>query len=1539
MGITSVDFCPKGEFMLTGSVDGTAKLWNTKGKELCTYEGHLVQGGVTAVAFSPVNDLIATCGFNRRVIIWNYRTGHQLFIFDLKQNNTPHALAFSPDGTHLLVGGAKGLLGLWGIPASGPEDPPAETKIDQVADFSDFHSAKKILSVAFSPLGGKIASASEKTVFITTLDDEVSIPIESKEQIRTLAFAPDGTQIVTGAKNGGVSLWNAADGKLVHNFKQKHNKRVNSVAFSAEGLVASASSDHSIILWNTKEGALQATLDKHTSTVSSVVFSPDGKLLLSGSTESDAILWHVKKKVPVVELKGYSSSILSARFSPSGTEILAGSSKPFAFIWDLDDGDLSRHTLPHKKGVRTVGYSPDGSLLITGSEDETIAVWDAVTKKKSAAFSQHKEEVYAVGITHDNTLIVSGSADNTVRVWERKTSDTPIYTLQHEDEVRAVVISPDKKIILSGTKDGKTFLWDTHKKDGYGMPTSVLIDESNETVRALAFSPDGQYFLNTASDNTIKLWDTASRKELQVFEGHHLGDVYALAFSPDNLGILSGSKDQTAMLWDLKGNMIQQFSGHKATVSTVDFSPLGGYILTGSHDCHLKIWDSTSGKEIASLVQIGTNDWVVNTPTGLFDASPGAMNLMHYVVGQEVIELNQLKERYWQPGLLKALLQFSQNEVRDVEAFDEVPLYPDVLSMEINKKDALVLKIRPRNGGVGRISLRINGKERSTDIRDIATKTEKNGDITYKLKINTTDYEKYYTIGNNVISIRCWNEEEWLPSAYHEAIYNNGQGNSKGLIVKNADDIEEADEGDGRVVTLYTLFVGTSNYQNEHLSLRFPDADANYLHDAIKVVGEHLFEDHVHHQILTTEKPGTEMYSSKENIKKAFDNIAEKAKAHDVLVIYFSGHGANFDDGRKAQYYYLTQATVSDNLSDPKVREKCTISSDELTGWINEIPAGKQVIIFDTCYAGNALEGLTSRGTIQSTQERALERMKDRTGMYVLTGSASDKVSYEASNYGQGLLTYTLLQGMKGAALFQRTNQPEKTVDVITLFTHSREEVERLAKEFSVVQKPTVRAPQNVESFDIGIAPESARKLIKIATPKPVFQQSQFMNEDSYLDDLRISNILDQYLAGSIGIGNRPKAIFISVRDFPGAHTVRGLYKKTKGGVTVKGRVFKNQEIAGEFVIEAKGMEDAVPKIARRVEQITFFTTDQYEPSEEEIQVLDRGRKQDIEALKGKPGYGYDPAFIGEGFEVSLPELSDAQKKDIALTKEDEDTLNYQFYSVMQSKSRKFPFFAACNLNGGKFRQLKRSGSFIPDTRLPDEDQWQDDFYKFKFDKDKRYTEIFDRGHMTKREDTQWGDTDEEAKRGASLTFFFTNALPQHSHLNGVVWRGLEDYIMDVATHGKKLQEEYVYKINIMTGPVFQDDDPKLPIDGGELVPIPVLFWKVVYFRKKSDEKLYYIGFLMGQKTLLEEAFADLSIVAKDAKAEEPPFAGYKDKEVYQVKVSFIEKLTGMKFHKAKDPMKSKKGGQQITEVIKPASKDISGKPEGISYGLEGISL
>ena len=272
---------------------------------------------------------------------------------------------------------------------------------------------------------------------------------------------------------------------------------------------------------------------------------------------------------------------------------------------------------------------------------------------------------------------------------------------------------------------------------------------------------------------------------------------------------------------------------------------------------------------------------------------------------------------------------------------------------------------------------------------------------------------------------------------------------------------------------------------------------------------------------------------------------------------------------------------------------------------------------------------------------------------------------------------------------------------------------------------------------------------------------------------------------------------------------------------------------------------------------------------------------------------GYDPQFLGAEAVVPWPSFKDAFRSDFATTETGEYILNYHNYSVIVNRTRRFPYLSASNINGRELKldEIKRDELFngrdrwILDNRIPRENQWGSALYN-------AHKSDFDKGHMTKRQDVQWGSI-ETAKTAAESTFYYTNAVPQHRKVNRSIWRSIEDYILRKETELNEL------KISVFTAPVLTEDDPIFVTTvQGQEVKLPVEFYKVIYYLSK-DGILSRVAFMVGQKYLLEKE-GIIERRYKETTARDY-FINFKQADTYQVNVETIEKIAGFAFPEARD--------------------------------------
>ena len=235
-----------------------------------------------------------------------------------------------------------------------------------------------------------------------------------------------------------------------------------------------------------------------------------------------------------------------------------------------------------------------------------------------------------------------------------------------------------------------------------------------------------------------------------------------------------------------------------------------------------------------------------------------------------------------------------------------------------------------------------------------------------------------------------------------------------------------------------------------------------------------------------------------------------------------------------------------------------------------------------------------------------------------------------------------------------------------------------------------------------------------------------------------------------------------------------------------------------------------------------------------------RKKPDPIESYANREGYRAD--FIGQGHVVPLPKLKAGIGSDLAALlpgsadkKElKRGELKYTHFSVKVSKSRRLPFFSAVNIDGDSETKVARTDVWKFDPRIPLKYQILEECYG------PEATGYFSRGHMTRREDPNWG-----AKPIATLadadTFHAANAAPQRQGFNGGIWNDLEDYLLKNANKDNM-------KVSVFSGPIFAASDPVV-----KGVKIPIEFWKIIVFIHDQTSELTATAYIGSQASQISQ--------------------------------------------------------------------------------------
>ncbi len=301
---------------------------------------------------------------------------------------------------------------------------------------------------------------------------------------------------------------------------------------------------------------------------------------------------------PVLTLTGHTDDVTDVAFSPDNTLLASSSADGTVRVWNVVDGSLRCTLKGHSDHVLTVAFSPDGSLLASGSNDRTVRIWQmsdgSLVRTISSSFFGRTLDV---AFSPDGKLFAM--ADQLCHV-ELRTVDTGI--------LRRTIVQPNCVPNAGGTVGswGLAFTSDGERIiTGEGRPccggsiyttqiegfTSPELLRGNMTVRDIDLSPD-ETSLAVAFASSATFWtiNAETGHLLQQFEGHSYR-VNSVDFSPGGELLASGSRDQSVRLWDAaEGTLLTSLKDHAGEVTSVAFSPDGSLIASSSDDDTVILW-------------------------------------------------------------------------------------------------------------------------------------------------------------------------------------------------------------------------------------------------------------------------------------------------------------------------------------------------------------------------------------------------------------------------------------------------------------------------------------------------------------------------------------------------------------------------------------------------------------------------------------------------------------------------------------------------------------------------------------------------------------------------------------------------------------------------------------------------------------------------------------------------------------------------------------------------------------------------------------
>lgn len=473
-----------------------------------------------------------------------------------------------------------------------------------------------------------ISGSADNTLKIWDLEnwEEVVTLKGHSDGVLTVATTWDGKYAISGAEDSSIIIWDLENKIKVRSFRipQKNvfDQEVFAVAVipsweCSHAISGDTDCDVKVWSWDLEHDIKVGSLKGHSDWVRAVAVTPDGYYGLSGSDDKTVRIWDLNRGAETGRFTGHSSSVLSLTLTSDGRYVISGSKDGTIKVWKLKHHKdrWRRHWLwsrsrelatlqGHTRGVQALA-TISGDLFVSGSADRTLRLWSLKNFEQIRILGILPGTVNAVAATSNGERVITGSSDGAIKVWQLDEDITSIDRDRHESTVWALASS--SRLVVSASADGSLGIWDLHR----GKHLRRLVNHGG-TVLDVQVTPDGRFCVSGSTDKTVRIWNLETGSMKRKFIGHS-DFVSAVVITRDGRNIISGSLDGSLKLWKLRLGlgwmptlpdiMSVDLAVNLGPICALALTPDGRFLLVGSADGRLAVWDLIKGERARTLLR------------------------------------------------------------------------------------------------------------------------------------------------------------------------------------------------------------------------------------------------------------------------------------------------------------------------------------------------------------------------------------------------------------------------------------------------------------------------------------------------------------------------------------------------------------------------------------------------------------------------------------------------------------------------------------------------------------------------------------------------------------------------------------------------------------------------------------------------------------------------------------------------------------------------------------------------------------------------